>query len=63
MCFAQGCFLSSSTLNFHAILDTSLDIAKAMVHLHAMNVLHSDLKVCHLQLTAYLANVSTLLQV
>ena len=41
----QGCFLKSSVLNYHAILDTALDVAKAMTHLHAMNVLHSDLKV------------------
>ncbi|GAX74177.1 hypothetical protein CEUSTIGMA_g1626.t1 [Chlamydomonas eustigma] len=40
----QGAFMSSSNLNYCAILDTALDISKAMCHLHAMNVLHSDLK-------------------
>lgn len=34
----------STGLNYRAILDTALDVAKAMCHLHAMNVLHSDLK-------------------
>ena len=37
--------MHTNTLNYHAILDTALDVAKAMCHLHAMNVLHSDLKV------------------
>ena len=41
----QGAFVHTNTLNYHAILDTALDVAKAMCHLHAMNVLHSDLKV------------------
>lgn len=41
----QGAFLGNGVLNYHAILDTALDVAKAMCHLHAMNVLHSDLKV------------------
>ena len=31
-------------LNYAAILDTALDVAKAMCHLHASNVLHGDLK-------------------
>ena len=43
--FWQGAFVHTNTLNYHAILDTALDVAKAMCHLHAMNVLHSDLKV------------------
>lgn len=30
-------------VNYLAILDTAADVAKAMLHLHLMNVLHSDL--------------------
>jgi serine/threonine protein kinase len=39
-------FLDASLggLNYAAILDTALDVAKAMCHLHASNVLHGDLK-------------------
>lgn len=33
----------SGTLNYLAILDTAADVAKAMLHLHSLNVLHSDL--------------------
>jgi hypothetical protein len=28
-----------------AVLDTALDVARAMLHLHDNNILHSDLKV------------------
>jgi hypothetical protein len=30
-------------VNYAAILDTAADVAKAMLHLHSRNVLHSDL--------------------
>jgi hypothetical protein len=30
-------------INYLAILDTAADVAKAMLHLHSLNVLHSDL--------------------
>jgi serine/threonine protein kinase len=33
-------------LNYLAILDTAIDIAKGMSHLHDHHVIHSDLKVC-----------------
>lgn len=33
----------SGTINYLAILDTAGDVAKAMLHLHSLNVLHSDL--------------------
>jgi hypothetical protein len=32
-------------LNYAAVLDTALDIARAMLHLHLADVLHGDLKV------------------
>ncbi|KAG1672492.1 hypothetical protein FOA52_002800 [Chlamydomonas sp. UWO 241] len=39
-----GEFFGPHGLKYRATLDTALDVAKAMCHLHAMNVLHSDLK-------------------
>jgi serine/threonine protein kinase len=33
------------TVNYPAVLDTAIDIATAVAHLHHRNVLHSDLKV------------------
>jgi hypothetical protein len=33
------------TVNVAAVLDIGLDVAKAMIHLHRHNVLHSDIKV------------------
>ncbi len=35
----------TGALNLAAILETAADVAKAMVHMHVANVLHSDLKV------------------
>ncbi|KAG2437309.1 hypothetical protein HXX76_005966 [Chlamydomonas incerta] len=34
----------TGALNLAAILETAADVAKAMVHMHAANVLHADLK-------------------
>ncbi len=42
---AKGAFLQSSGLCVTAIIETADDVAKAMVHMHAAGVLHSDLKV------------------
>ncbi len=47
-----GCFLlvdpehpeGPPALNYAAVLDTAMDIAKACIHLHRNNVLHTDLK-------------------
>ncbi|GAX78419.1 hypothetical protein CEUSTIGMA_g5861.t1 [Chlamydomonas eustigma] len=36
--------VGSGDLNYAAVLDTALDIAKAMLHLHLADVLHGDLK-------------------
>lgn len=41
---ADGC------VNYSAVLDTALDIAMAMVHLHGHMVLHSDLKARNIML-------------
>lgn len=35
--------LPDGGINYLAILDTAADVAKAMLHLHSVNVLHSDL--------------------
>ncbi|KAJ9524730.1 hypothetical protein QJQ45_024366 [Haematococcus lacustris] len=40
----EGAFMGANGLNYHAVLDTGLDVAKAMLHLHSLNVLHADLK-------------------
>ncbi|GIL61307.1 hypothetical protein Vafri_15698 [Volvox africanus] len=37
-------------LNLAAMLETAADVAKAMVHMHAANVLHSDLKARNIML-------------
>jgi len=36
---------ADNALNYAAILDTAADVAKAMLHLHRHQVVHSDLKV------------------
>ncbi len=40
-----GAFLLPGGLNYAAVLDTAADVAKAMLHLHCNQVIHSDLKV------------------
>ncbi|KAI8476186.1 MAG: kinase-like domain-containing protein [Monoraphidium minutum] len=35
---------ADGTLNYAAVLDTAADVARAMLHLHKQQVLHSDLK-------------------
>ncbi len=40
----QGVFMGPAGLNYPAILDSAIDIARAMLHLHCNNVLHMDLK-------------------
>lgn len=40
-----GVLFGAGGLNYHAILDTAADVAKAMLHLHLNDVLHGDLKV------------------
>ncbi|WIA39118.1 hypothetical protein OEZ86_005253 [Tetradesmus obliquus] len=42
---AGAFFAEDNSLNYAAILDTAADIARAMMHLHKNQVLHSDLKV------------------
>jgi hypothetical protein len=37
------CPTDNGGINYLAILDTAADVAKAMLHLHSLNVLHSDL--------------------
>jgi serine/threonine protein kinase len=34
-------------INYLAVLDTAADVARGMVYLHKMDIVHSDLKVCH----------------
>lgn len=41
-----GAFLlENGSVNYPAVLDTAIEIATAVLHLHHRNVLHSDLKV------------------
>jgi serine/threonine protein kinase len=44
------CFPADAGINYRAILDTALDVAKAMLHLHSLNVLHADLKARNIML-------------
>ncbi|GFR47439.1 hypothetical protein Agub_g9162 [Astrephomene gubernaculifera] len=46
----QHAFMQGGSLNLAAMLETAADIAKAMVHMHAANVLHSDLKARNIML-------------
>ena len=41
----QGAFLQGKGVNYRAVLETALDIARGMMQLHALNLVHSDLKV------------------
>ncbi len=41
---------TGGSLNLAAMLETAADVAKAMVHMHAANVLHSDLKARNIML-------------
>ncbi|KAG2443735.1 hypothetical protein HXX76_002081 [Chlamydomonas incerta] len=46
----QHAFMQGGSLNLAAMLETAADVAKAMVHMHAANVLHSDLKARNIML-------------
>ncbi|KAG2438990.1 hypothetical protein HYH02_010781 [Chlamydomonas schloesseri] len=46
----QSAFMQGGALNLAAMLETAADVAKAMVHMHAANVLHSDLKARNIML-------------
>ena len=41
---AQGAYLIGKGINYRAVLETALDIAKGMLHLHMLDLVHSDLK-------------------
>ena len=43
----RGAFLSPSGdgVNYVAVLETASEVAKGMLHLHSLNILHGDLKV------------------
>ncbi|KAI8463338.1 MAG: hypothetical protein J3K34DRAFT_149057 [Monoraphidium minutum] len=41
---AGAFYTADNALNYAAILDTAADVAKAMLHLHSHQVVHSDLK-------------------
>lgn len=44
-CAALPCLAAGGTLQYGAVLDTCADVAKALQHLHSLNVLHRDIKV------------------
>ncbi|GIL61309.1 hypothetical protein Vafri_15698 [Volvox africanus] len=46
----QHAFMQGDGFNLAAMLETAADVAKAMVHMHAANVLHSDLKARNIML-------------
>ncbi|GLC49284.1 hypothetical protein PLESTB_000202400 [Pleodorina starrii] len=46
----QHAFMQGEGFNLAAMLETASDVAKAMVHMHAANVLHSDLKARNIML-------------
>ena len=35
---------ANGEINYRAVLDTACDVARGMLHLHALNIVHSDLK-------------------
>jgi hypothetical protein len=43
VCHPSLCLPDTGGLNYLAVLDTAADVTKAMLHLHSLNVLHSDL--------------------
>ncbi|KAF5828817.1 kinase-like domain-containing protein [Dunaliella salina] len=48
----QGVFMGPNGLNYSAILDCAIDVARAMLHLHCNNVLHMDLKARNVMLAS-----------
>ncbi|GAX83025.1 hypothetical protein CEUSTIGMA_g10452.t1 [Chlamydomonas eustigma] len=54
----KGVFLDSSTgqPNYTAVLEMACDVAKGMLHLHAQNVIHSDLKAGNVMLQSSASN-------
>jgi len=48
----QGVFMGPNGLNYPAILDCAIDVARAMLHLHCNNVLHMDLKARNVMLAS-----------
>ncbi|GAX74399.1 hypothetical protein CEUSTIGMA_g1847.t1 [Chlamydomonas eustigma] len=46
----QGVFLDEFGLNYLAMLDIAIDVAKGMEHLHSLDTLHTDLKAANVML-------------